>query len=182
MPTEQMTTRFKLSDRAAIAKLITRTATLANINASVGEPSVRFCVISCMRGIDTDTEATSIDVAKALGLKTFDIRLARMSKDDLAVSAPLHETLRRTLETFGDAFILCSDAALEPDSPLRTKSSTVRPALRETIEFLAAQDVDRDNVRRARIVLLTTSGPAADVVKVVCQVTNMARAGVLVLK
>lgn len=164
----------QLQQRADVAALIART-----VDATAGPVGVRFCVISHVPGSGTETCAT--DVARAIGLQTFDLRMPHIDKGDFAEGAPLRESARRTLESMGDAFVLCSEAGFAADSPGRTGSSTARPALAEVVDFLQGEDVDRDDVRRSRVVLLSTHGPAADLIEVVREVTGRGPAGFLVL-
>jgi hypothetical protein len=160
---------------ADIAALIART-----VEATAGPVGVRFCVISSVPGMGVETCAKA--VAEAIGMGVLDLRLPQMIKGDFEEGTPIREAARNTLEGMGDAFILCSEAGFEASSPKRTGSSTARPALAEVVDFLQGQDVDRDDVRRSRVVLLTTHGPAADLIEVVREVTGRGPAGFLVLE
>lgn len=165
-----MTTRKRstLSDRAAIADLIARTANLADIHAGDGKPAVRFCIVSHEAGLGI--ESASREIAKAMSLEIVDVRTVTLEKGDLEEGTPSNEYLTKTIEQMGPAFILCPEAG------------AARPGvLRELVAFLNAQDADRDDVHQPRIVMLATNGRTSEAADVVRQAAGQNPVGILSL-
>lgn len=169
MPVTKPSDPSRIEDFAALAEIIARTATTAGIHAGDGKPSVRFLVVSHPVGYGFETAAKAL--AQAMTVQVVDMRTVSLAKGDLDEGAPSHDYFRKTLENMGAAFILCSETG-----------AAAPGVLREVVTFLAAQDVDRDDVRQTRVVMLATQGPAADAVEVVRLATGKNPVGFLVIQ
>lgn len=151
------TSSAALAHTATIAKIVTSAAH----TAATGPLGVRFCTVSSKPGMGI--EHTAKQTAAAMGMGVLDLRMPHIMPGDFEDGADLHVHYRKMLENMGDAFIVCSECG-DDRGP--------SPVMREVIRFLAAQDVDRDDVPRARVIMLTTHGPVAGLSTLVFETTG----------